>query len=134
MSRVNTSRACADVPEIVGRSCALQCVATHARATSSLAHVNTWHHALTHDAYDLRDVHAGHISMHGLLWWRAQLAHFLFRPLRGLLVRTPGAQGEAGVDTSDIADVGERDEPYFGVHVRRYRMVPHLICAWVREG
>ena len=69
--------------------------------------------------HDLRDVYAGHISMHGLLWWRAQLAHFLFRPLQDLLARTPGAQGGAGGDGNGIADVEERDEAYVGVHVRR---------------
>ena len=75
------------------------------------------------------------LSVHGLLWWRAQLAHFLYRPLPDLLgggggggARAPGA-GVGGVEGEGIVGVVERDEPYVGVHVRRGDKVSEVALA-----
>jgi hypothetical protein len=75
------------------------------------------------------------LSVHGLLWWRAQLAHFLYRPLPDLLgggggeggARAPGA-GAGVVDGEGIVE-RERDEPYVGVHVRRGDKVSEVALA-----
>lgn len=59
--------------------------------------------------------------MHGLLWWRAQLARFLFRPLPGLLAL--GLQGTwgglRGHGTGGREEEASRHSSYVGVHVRR---------------
>ena len=94
------------------------------------------------------------LSVHGLLWWRAQLAHFLYRPLPDLLggggggggAHAPDA-GVGGLDGEGIVE-RERDEPYVGVHVRRgdkvsevalapieaFAAAAHAIASYGREG